>query len=413
MWINRSRRPKTAVLTALLCMFFMFGIMLPAEAADGPRLLAAEVTTQGDISLTFDRKIVVPEGAKSQFIVTVDGEEVAVNKVETTNTVGKIKLELDTKLNEVAWKTLTVEYIQSDNPNLRLKDSTDNYVANFSIKVPYSALSEAPTLIADTDNNTLGQAVDITFADDPNWREAIKNIKVNDQNLSDGQYTISEGKINIAASVFTEAGEYTIVVKADGYQDAKVKQVIKGSEETEQQEGVKVIAEITTDGSVSLNFIKKDGAGELTIIVPEGKSKDPQFTSQFTVMVDGKEVDVVQVSKVKKAGKIKLTLASPIQEGQEVKVAYSRADDESLWLRFDNEEAVGSFDFIAAVPKEQNGPETEQPITQDPENADEGAKADNDSDTKLPKTGGLPLGLLWGLGILIAATGGFLVVKNK
>lgn len=96
-----------------------------------------------DISLTFDRKIVVPEGAKSQFIVTVDGEEVAVNKVETTNTVGKIKLELDTKLNEVAWKTLTVEYIQSDNPNLRLKDSTDNYVANFSIKVPYSALSEA------------------------------------------------------------------------------------------------------------------------------------------------------------------------------------------------------------------------------------------------------------------------------
>ena len=285
MWINRSRRPKTAVLTALLCMFFMFGIMLPAEAADGPRLLAAEVTTQGDISLTFDRKIVVPEGAKSQFIVTVDGEEVAVNKVETTNTVGKIKLELDTKLNEVAWKTLTVEYIQSDNPNLRLKDSTDNYVANFSIKVPYSALSEAPTLIADTDNNTLGQAVDITFADDPNWREAIKNIKVNDQNLSDGQYTISEGKINIAASVFTEAGEYTIVVKADGYQDAKVKQVIKGSEETEQQEGVKVIAEITTDGSVSLNFIKKDGAGELTIIVPEGKSKDPQF--YISIYCDG------------------------------------------------------------------------------------------------------------------------------
>lgn len=47
------------------------------------------------------------------------------------------------------------------------------------------------------------------------------------------------------------------MVKADGYQDAKVKQVIKGSEETEQQEGVKVIAEITTDGSVSLNFIKR------------------------------------------------------------------------------------------------------------------------------------------------------------
>lgn len=411
MWINRSRRPKTAVLTALLCMFFMFGIMLPAEAADGPRLLAAEVTTQGDISLTFDRKIVVPEGAKSQFIVTVDGEEVAVNKVETTNTVGKIKLELDTKLNEVAWKTLTVEYIQSDNPNLRLKDSTDNYVANFSIKVPYSALSEAPTLIADTDNNTLGQAVDITFADDPNWREAIKNIKVNDQNLSDGQYTISEGKINIAASVFTEAGEYTIVVKADGYQDAKVKQVIKGSEETEQQEGVKVIAEITTDGSVSLNFLNENGAADLTIIVPEGKNKDPQFTSQFTVMVDGKKVDVVQVSKVKKAGKIKLTLASPIQQGQEVKVSYSRALDESLWLRFNDGVAVESFDFITAVEKEQNEPKTEQPITQDPD--DVGNVADNDSDTKLPKTGGLPLGLLWGLGTLIAATGGFLVVKNK
>jgi len=201
------------------------------------------------------------------------------------------------------------------------------------------------------------------------------------------------------------------VVKADGYQDAKVKQVIKGSEETEQQEGVKVIAEITTDGSVSLNFLNENGAADLTIIVPEGKNKDPQFTSQFTVMVDGKKVDVVQVSKVKKAGKIKLTLASPIQEGQEVKVSYSRALDESLWLRFNDGVAVESFDFITAVEKEQNEPKTEQPITQDPD--DVGNVADNDSDTKLPKTGGLPLGLLWGLGTLIAATGGFLVVKNK
>lgn len=145
--------------------------------------------------------------------------------------------------------------------------------------------------------------------------------------------------------------------------------------------------------------------------MPEGKNKDPQFTSQFTVMVDGKKVDVVQVSKVKKAGKIKLTLASPIQQGQEVTVSYSRALDESLWLRFNDGVAVESFDFITAVEKEQNEPKTEQPITQDPD--DVGNVADNDSDTKLPKTGGLPLGLLWGLGTLIAATGGLLVVKNK
>jgi hypothetical protein len=83
-----------------------------------------------------------------------------------------------------------------------------------------------PALQADTDNNVLGQSIDITFSPDTDWQAAISGITVNSNSLTAGQYTISDGNINIVAGVFPAVGEYSITVSAEGYKDAQVTQAM-------------------------------------------------------------------------------------------------------------------------------------------------------------------------------------------
>ena len=89
------------------------------------------------------------------------------------------------------------------------------------------ARKAAPVLTPDTTNNNLGQSIDITFTDDADWRGVINCIIVNDTTLTGEQYTVSASNINIAASVFTAAGDYTIIVPAANYHDVSVTQTIE------------------------------------------------------------------------------------------------------------------------------------------------------------------------------------------
>ncbi|MGI6452338.1 MAG: hemoblobin-interacting domain-containing protein [Syntrophomonadaceae bacterium] len=96
-----------------------------------------------------------------------------------------------------------------------------------SIKlIESSSLLTPPALTADTTENQVGQSIEITFTDDAAWRAAITDLTVDGLNVAETEYTISDGQITFAESVFTEAKEYTIVVKATGYQDASVVQTI-------------------------------------------------------------------------------------------------------------------------------------------------------------------------------------------
>ena len=89
-------------------------------------------------------------------------------------------------------------------------------------------LSAPPALTADSTENIWGQAVDITFTDDEAWRGAVYAVTVNNTALTGDQYTLTAGNINIAAAVFTAAGDYEIVIQASGYSGAAVTQNIQG-----------------------------------------------------------------------------------------------------------------------------------------------------------------------------------------
>ncbi len=116
------------------------------------------------------------------------------------------------------------------------------------IELISSTSAAPPALNADITDNKVGQAIEITFTDDADWRGAITGIEVNGSDLSSEQYTVSEGNINIIADVFTAAGDYTIVVTATGYEDASVTQTMDASA------GVV----FTVDGEVSQTYTMAD-----------------------------------------------------------------------------------------------------------------------------------------------------------
>ncbi|MGR6836659.1 hemoblobin-interacting domain-containing protein [Syntrophomonas erecta] len=100
----------------------------------------------------------------------------------------------------------------------------DSDIVSFDYQVPVP--DPAPVLTADSTDNEVGQAVDITFIADAAWENAITEITVNGNALTSNQYSVSAGNLNIAASVFNVAGDYAIVVKATGYEDATVIQTV-------------------------------------------------------------------------------------------------------------------------------------------------------------------------------------------
>ncbi|MEQ8175828.1 MAG: hemoblobin-interacting domain-containing protein [Syntrophomonadaceae bacterium] len=86
----------------------------------------------------------------------------------------------------------------------------------------------APSLTADTTDNTVGQPIEILFIDDPAWRESITTITVDGNPLS-GNYTVNAGSVSFAAGVLASAKDYAVVVKATGYTDTGVIQRVTES----------------------------------------------------------------------------------------------------------------------------------------------------------------------------------------
>jgi alpha-tubulin suppressor-like RCC1 family protein len=132
-------------------------------------------------------------------------------------------------------------------------DITSGGFAKWVEKISISLLINCPVLTADSTDNNVGKAIEITFTDDETWRGAITEVKVDDTVLESSQYTKEAGKIIIDPSVFTAAGTYTIIIKATGYQDASVNQIVneKASEELK-------IKAIEAGGNHTL-LLKNDG----------------------------------------------------------------------------------------------------------------------------------------------------------
>lgn len=139
----------------------------------------------------------------------------------------------------------------------------DSDIVSFEYEVP---LLTPPDLAADTDGNSVGRGVDVTFTDDAEWRGAINDVSVNGSSIA-GRYVLAPGSITIDAGVFSAAGSYEVVVKAGGYYDAVAVQSMtsivtlnspSGGQEFKQGQTVPIRG--TAEGVTVLN-IKVAGPG--------------------------------------------------------------------------------------------------------------------------------------------------------
>lgn len=104
------------------------------------------------------------------------------------------------------------------------------------------SLLAPPVLDADTTDNTLGKALDLTFTDDPVWRSAISSLTVDGSELQATQYTVTEGNLHLLATAITTAGSHSIAVKATGYNDATVNQSLdQGNQDQERADEVSAL----------------------------------------------------------------------------------------------------------------------------------------------------------------------------
>lgn len=90
----------------------------------------------------------------------------------------------------------------------------------------FSGIESAPVLYADATENVIGQPLDITFADDSEWRNAISEVKVNDTVINPSEYRVTAGQLTLSSSLFTEAKPYWISVQAAGFKNTVVYQTI-------------------------------------------------------------------------------------------------------------------------------------------------------------------------------------------
>ncbi|MDR3594899.1 carbohydrate binding domain-containing protein [Clostridium sp.] len=105
------------------------------------------------------------------------------------------------------------------------------YIDNVSLRVKNAPVKMPATLVPDTTDNTIGNDINIAYAGgDSGWKDSITGITVNDKTIDAGSYnTTTGGAITLDKSIFTEKGDYNIVVKSNGFDDAKVSQTIKAA----------------------------------------------------------------------------------------------------------------------------------------------------------------------------------------
>ena len=90
-----------------------------------------------------------------------------------------------------------------------------------------SLIKQAPVVAADTTNLEIGNDIELIFTDSEKWRNNVTTVEVDGTVLEASQYTITEGKVTLDKSLFTEEKSYTIVIKAKGYKNVTVNQTIQ------------------------------------------------------------------------------------------------------------------------------------------------------------------------------------------
>jgi hypothetical protein len=251
------------------------------------KTIVKEVVVEHDISLSAGSTVSIPtmiikEGVKA---VELSGN-ISQMMVETTNEIklwGKVKikdlilsnkngkLELGKEMQVVnvdlpegaAVKDLIKNYneVKGNIDKVDGKSTTVRSSGGSSSGGGGSSLKSAPGLSADTTDTQLGQDIELTFTENAAWRGKVQKVLVGGLAIDSSKYEISTGKITLDSSLFAAAQSYTIVVEADGYDDASVTQVVTAA-------GSGIPSTISQPGTYGSASERKTIQGNLTVTSP-------------------------------------------------------------------------------------------------------------------------------------------------
>ncbi|MDD3652599.1 MAG: S-layer homology domain-containing protein [Desulfotomaculaceae bacterium] len=313
------------------------------DTPEAPVYVSSEVTTKGDVSITFSKEMADPSGKQAQFAVTVDGVENVVTAVQSTDTPGKIKLVLTTKV--TAGQVVTVTYTKGVDNASRVKSSDGGVLDSFGPEVVTNKLSGVVPVYVSSEVTTKGD-VSITFSKemaDPSGKQAQFTVTVDgvENVVTAVQSTDTPSKIKLVLTTKVTGDQAVTVTYTKGIDDAgQIKSADGGvldsfgpvsvGDNLPGAAPVYVSSEVTTKGDVSITF-NKDMAD------PAGKQ------AQFAVTVDGIENVVTAVQSTETPNKIKLVLTTKVTGDQAVTVTYTRGADNASQVKSADGGVLESF----------------------------------------------------------------------
>lgn len=256
--------------TIILLLFFMsltFGLKLPEIAAAdiiAPTCQSSEVTTKGDVSITFDQPMANPAGTEDQFTIEVDGEEANITGVQLTNTPTKIKLVLETKV--LGGQSVTVAYDKGDDEASQVKSTDGGILESFSETVTNELPQDNIPVITLIGNTTINLTLNDNYtepgfsATDDVDGDITANVIVSGDTVDTsviGTYVITYNVSDSAGNAATEVKRTIMVSNADG----------SGSgDESGSGQGDGTGAGSGTPGGLSVSFYTPDLSADNTIL---------------------------------------------------------------------------------------------------------------------------------------------------
>ncbi|CAM3795476.1 carbohydrate binding domain-containing protein [Cohnella lubricantis] len=153
------------------------------------------------------------------------------------------------------------------------------YLSNVDLKVKNAPVSRPPHLLADTTDNLAGSPIEIAFASDPEWLDAVTTVKLNGKALEAGQFTLADGLLTLDANLFPLNGSYTIAVEATGYGIATVRQDVLANDGNLLRNGS--FASGTSDWTLWTNAGGSWAAGEGAAVLSIPSPGDTYWSTQF------------------------------------------------------------------------------------------------------------------------------------
>ncbi|WP_194843247.1 carbohydrate binding domain-containing protein [Paenibacillus sp. B01] len=100
------------------------------------------------------------------------------------------------------------------------------WIGNVVLEVADAPFKRPVRLNEDLDGNYAGSELQLTFADDADWRAAVRSVAADGRTLAPDAYVLEPGVLRLLPAAGLSAGTATVTVQAEGYADASVRQPV-------------------------------------------------------------------------------------------------------------------------------------------------------------------------------------------